>query len=307
MLKCRDLKKGFLFIIVIVAAAGRSFAADGISFIAIGDWGRQGSENQTAVAEQMSVWAMDNKANFVISLGDNFYENGVTSTGDPLWRVSFEDVYTSQYLQIPWYAALGNHDYHGNVQAQIDYSKSSSRWKMPARFYAFTEKLDDGSTVLFVIMDTSPISRSDDESKTLFSEDITKIDNNIQYNWMDSVLTHTDAKWKIVCGHHPVISGGYHGGQVEMQQEVEPVFVKDKVDAYICGHDHDMQHLKRKGINYFVSGAGSEPRNCEDTNYTYFFAPKTPGFLGIHLSSGELRASFTDKSGNELYTTSITK
>jgi len=293
--------------LILFAGIGSSFSQEKISFIAIGDWGRQGSENQLLVAAQMSTWAMDNKANFVISLGDNFYENGVASTDDPLWKISFEDVYTSSYLQVPWYAALGNHDYHGNVQAQIDYSATSSRWVMPSRYFSFTKKLDDGSIVLFVIMDTSPICKSDDESKTQFSEDVTKIDSKIQYNWMDSVLSATPAKWKIVCGHHPVISGGYHGGQIEMQQEVEPIFVKNKVDAYLCGHDHDMQHLKRKGINYFVSGAGSEPRNCEGTKYTSFFAPKTPGFLGIDLSSGEFKATFTDYSGNVLYTTSITK
>jgi hypothetical protein len=32
--------------------------------------------------------------------------------------------------------ALGNHDYRGVPQAQLDYAKTSSRWRMPAAFHS---------------------------------------------------------------------------------------------------------------------------------------------------------------------------
>lgn len=66
---------------------------------------------------------------FIISVGDNFYTNGVASVDDPMWKTSFEDIYKGANLFIDWYPVLGNHDYRGNPQAQIDYSKRSRRWK----------------------------------------------------------------------------------------------------------------------------------------------------------------------------------
>ena len=73
-------------------------------------------------------------AAFVISVGDNFYENGVASLQDPHWQQSFEHVYAAKSLQVPWYVVLGNHDYRGNVDAQLDYGKTHPRWNMPARY-----------------------------------------------------------------------------------------------------------------------------------------------------------------------------
>lgn len=52
----------------------------------------------------------------IIALGDNFYNNGVSSTNDYLWEDLWREIYLNPYpnlSQIPWYAVLGNHDYGG--------------------------------------------------------------------------------------------------------------------------------------------------------------------------------------------------
>ena len=99
----------------------------GLNFVVFGDWGRQGEQDQVEVAAQMASAAKATGAKFIISVGDNFYEDGVASTDDPHWRKSFEEVYQAPSLQVPWYAILGNHDYHGNCEAQIAYSKINPR------------------------------------------------------------------------------------------------------------------------------------------------------------------------------------
>jgi hypothetical protein len=40
---------------------------------------------------------------FVISTGDNFYENGLTGTDDEAFEQSFTNIYTAKSLQKPWY------------------------------------------------------------------------------------------------------------------------------------------------------------------------------------------------------------
>lgn len=75
--------------------------AGGVSFVAVGDWGREGQYNQALCASAMAGAAEKTGAPFVISVGDNFYENGVEDVRDPLWEASWRcDRATN--LDLPW-------------------------------------------------------------------------------------------------------------------------------------------------------------------------------------------------------------
>lgn len=41
---------------------------------------------------------------FVVSTGDNFYEDGLTSINDPVFEKSFTKIYSSKSLQKQWYS-----------------------------------------------------------------------------------------------------------------------------------------------------------------------------------------------------------
>ncbi|CAI0553049.1 unnamed protein product [Linum tenue] len=86
-----------------------------LAVLVVGDWGRKGAYNQTQVATQMGVTAEAVKIDFVISTGDNFYDDGLTGVDDPNFYHSFADIYTAPSLQKQWYNVLGNHDYRGNI------------------------------------------------------------------------------------------------------------------------------------------------------------------------------------------------
>ncbi len=43
--------------------------------VQVGDWGREGMQNQTAVAALMAQVADSQKPDFILSMGDNFYES----------------------------------------------------------------------------------------------------------------------------------------------------------------------------------------------------------------------------------------
>ena len=43
---------------------------------------------------------------FVLTTGDNIYDDGIANTSDPLFKECFTNIYTAQSLQKPWY--IGN-------------------------------------------------------------------------------------------------------------------------------------------------------------------------------------------------------
>ncbi|MCO5573604.1 hypothetical protein L7F22_027376 [Adiantum nelumboides] len=67
---------------------------------------------------------------FVVSVGDNFYNSGLTGVNDSAFTESFTDIYTASSLQTLWYAVLGNHDYRGDTLAQLsaEIAQRDPRW-----------------------------------------------------------------------------------------------------------------------------------------------------------------------------------
>ena len=76
--------------------------AELVGCLQLGDWGRDGMYNQSLVAASMGQLAARQRPLFVVNVGDNFYESGLTSTEDTQFDTSFRDMYTHPSLQIPW-------------------------------------------------------------------------------------------------------------------------------------------------------------------------------------------------------------
>jgi acid phosphatase len=283
------------------------FAADaktgGLNFLIFGDWGRKGEQDQLDVAAQMAVAAKDIDAKFIISVGDNFYEHGVSSVDDPQWQTSFEKVYAAPSLQVPWHVILGNHDYHGDCDAQIAYGKTSKRWSMPARYYKRVENIDAENTVEFFFLDTTPMKTGDDKAIPLLK--LGSQDNGKQLAWFEAALKASTAQWKIVIAHHPVYSGGIHGDTPYIVKHILPLLEKYNAQAYFNGHDHDLQHLQAGKVNLFCSGAGSKPRMTGTTSHTKFARGSCSGFTAVTLHADALDVRMIDDRGKLLYTTTV--
>jgi acid phosphatase len=276
------------------AATSVSTPAGALEFLAIGDWGRDGDRGQAQVATAMAAWAEAHPLRFVVSTGDNFYEDGVTSVTDPKWKSSFEDVYAAKSLQVPWYVALGNHDYRGNVDAQVGYSKGNARWRMPARSYTATETLGDGTRLQLFVLDTSPML---DTYRSILSR--TKIaaqDPAAQRAWLEKELASSTAEWKIVVGHHTVFSCGPHGDSAELVRDLVPLLDRYGVALYLNGHDHGLQDLVVNGRHYVTSGAGSELTRVAPDGRTRW-AEAVNGFVAGSLTGDALVLRFVDAAG----------
>jgi acid phosphatase len=276
---------------------------DGLNFLIFGDWGRNGQKDQVEVAAQMAKAAQAVRAKFIVSVGDNFYNDGVASVDDPQWQTSFEKVYSAPSLQVPWQVILGNHDYRGNCDAQIAYSKTNARWKMPARYHWQSEKIDAATTVDFFYLDTSPLIKSYHANASLRPQIVTQ-DHEKQLAWFKAALAASRAQWKIVIAHHPIYSGGEHGDMPDLIESVLPLLHEHKVQAYFNGHDHDLQHLQAGKVNLFCSGAGSTVRPTKDTDHTKF-ARSCPGFTTVNLQAGQMNVRMIDNHGTQVYATTV--
>jgi acid phosphatase len=284
----------------------QSPSPNALNFVVIGDWGRRGETDQMEVAKQMGEAAQNIGAKFVIAVGDNFYENGVSGVDDKHWKQSFENVYTAPSLQVPWYAILGNHDYHADCDAQIAYGQVSKRWNMPARYYMQSQQIDKNVTADFFYLDTTPMVRVYYDR---FFEEPTfanvKTQNvPAQLAWFKQALSASKAKWKIVFAHHPIYSGGEHGDTTELIESILPLLREHGVQVYFNGHDHDLQHLMAGDINLFCSGAGSQHRPTRATSHSKF-AKACSGFTTVALGPDKMDVRMIDNNGKVLYTTSI--
>lgn len=277
-------------------------------FFIFGDWGWNGYLGQREVADRMGIEAAKKRPDCIISVGDNFQFDGVRSVDDSLWSINYERVYHQQSLQIDWYCVLGNHDYQGNPQAEIDYSRKSGRWHMPARFYAVHKNINDTTGLDVYFLDTSPLQKqyySDPVYRAVIGQD-----TSAQLRWIDSALAASKSRWKIVVGHHGVFTSGIHSPELGgMAARFAPLFSRWGVDAYFCGHDHQLEYLKTAGsdVRYFVSGAGSIMlRSGKRSPYSKFLAT-TPGFMEVTLSSDSMNVRVIDYRGTVLYNEVIKK
>jgi acid phosphatase len=292
--------------VVALPSVSVAAAAPALNFLVVGDWGRDGSDHQRDVAVQMGVAGGSIGSRCVFSVGDNFYEDGVKSAADPQWRTSFENIYTASSLQVPWYAALGNHDYRGVPQAQLDYAKTSTRWRMPTRYYKVAGNEVGAPHVDFFVIDTSPlVNQYREKVHSVIAENVASQDVPTQLAWLDQELGRSTAPWKLVVGHHTIYSGGSgHGDTPETQQLIQPLLEKHRVQAYIHGHDHDLQHIRRGAIDYLCCGAGSEVRPVKAIEGTLFCQARS-GFATFQSEPAALTFQYRDYEGKVLYQAAI--
>lgn len=264
------------------------------SLCAVGDWGYL-----TLIRDRISNVIQNMiSTNFIIFLGDNFYPDGVQDTHDEQWSN-----YEQDFGNIPSYAILGNHDYLKDPFAQIMYTSVSTNWNMPFFYYDVIKEdchIFFIDTMILAPMTTKILTEFMDQSFDHYTTMFQNLQQQ-QMEWLEQKLqSQTTTKWKIVCGHYPIFSGGFHGDTIELYASLLPILERHKIDIYICGHDHSMQHIIRNNIHYYVVGSGSEVTGCRDIFGTKFHK-STGGFVNMMVDKNKLTSNFIDNNGNILY------
>ena len=266
----------------------------------------------------MAHEAAHRSADFVVALGDNFYDDGVKSTTDHRWKSTFEDVYSDKSLQKKWYVLAGNHDHYGNVQAQVDYTKISDRWTFPSLYYSFTKTAPNGHTVQFVMIDTVTLAGGIDDAE-MCSKNSSRCQLNYpgpadpvaaedQMSWIKATMANSTADHLIVCGHYPVYSVAEHGSTANLVANLKPLLDEHKAH-YMNGHEHTMEFIQPKGefTGYYTTGAahGCDPSQAHtDTipkGSLQFHGCKDGGFTRMEVNDDGMTVFYYDGTGKRVF------
>lgn len=211
-------------------------------FAVIGDFGND-SSNERRVADLVNSWQPD----FVITLGDNNYPDGATSTIDDNigqyyshYIGNYQGEYGSGSPINRFWPSLGNHDWHSiscnDTQCNGPYF---DYFTLPGneRYY----DVDFGLVHLFTV---------DSDSSEPDGNDI----GDPQSRWLQNKLVASTACFNVVYFHHAPYSSGEHGSYSDMQWP----FGEWGADVVMTGHDHDYERLDIDGVPYFVNGIGGQ-------------------------------------------------
>lgn len=273
-----------------------------INLLVVSDLGRNGYYDQKTIAALMGSVAEQTSPDAVLALGDTHHYQGIQSIDDPLWMTNYELIYSHPELQVEWYPVLGNHEYRGNTQAVIDYSNKSRRWEMPSRYYTKTFK-SGGASLKVVFLDTPPLIDKYHQ-KTDIYPDAEKQDIDMQLQWLENTLSNATEDWIVVVGHHPIYAytDKEDSERDDMQERVDRIISKHKVDMYICGHIHNFQHIRKENsdIDYIVNTSGSLSRDVQPIDGTIFCNGGT-GISLLSASKKALKLNMIDNQGNIIH------
>lgn len=285
---------------------------NGLNFLAIGDFGTGGAD-QKRVAQAMAKFVSkhDLKTDALWLLGDNFYNEDKAgfSTESPRWTKEIEEMYPPKVFPGPMHVVLGNHDYHdnpGGEKVQLAYAKKPGvRWNLPSKWY----RLDLGKPkplVTFLCLDSNlpMISGSKHQKTGILDGSLTAEEMEAQLAWFKIELSKPRAPFTIVVAHHPLYSNGSHGDTQALIDQWGSLLQEHKVHAYLCGHDHDLQHLELEGkfTSFVVSGGGGARVRESSSKRTIPFARQAQGFTCLSVSQEIIRFTHYDTDGEQLHT-----
>jgi 3',5'-cyclic AMP phosphodiesterase CpdA len=215
-----------------MAAGGTPVAGapqgESLRFLAVADTGG-GNPSQRAVGAQMAAVHQRKPVDLVILGGDNIYPNGDIAQANEKFTIPYRSLLKAG---VPFHAVLGNHDIRtANGNPQVAYKP----FGMAGRWYTLRR-----GPVEFFMLDTN-----------------VNADWGRQLPWLRRALAASTAPWKVVVGHHPIVSSGHYGDDPVARARLAPLFKRHGVQLYINGHDHNYERsVPIDGTTYLVVGGG---------------------------------------------------
>jgi hypothetical protein len=243
---------------------------------------------------------------FGIQLGDNIYPDGADANDGKDDQKRMDDLILKPLQplfddnnDLVVYSALGNHDWKSSrkgVALQQTWMKSQANFYMDEQGYYSYTMGEEGNNVEFFVLDTNMLLAAQPIYETPLNADGSEIDhqeaqlknmgeldqaerhespvngeNLKQLAWLNKGLKNSTAKWKVVYGHHILWSiGGTKYSEGHVLRELIMPMLCESADAYIAGHEHDLELLTddcsvygfadKPPLPLIISGAASKMR-----------------------------------------------
>jgi 3',5'-cyclic AMP phosphodiesterase CpdA len=254
------------------AAAGETtppLAQNSLRFAVIGDTGtgeRAQYETATMLARSRSVFPFE----FVLMVGDNMYGSERPQDFARKFEAPFKMLLDAN---VPFYASLGNHD-DPNQRFYKFFNMNGER------FYSFKKQ-----SVRFFALDSNYMDRD-------------------QLAWLKRELESSGSDWKIAFFHHPLYSsGGTHGSEVDLRQQVEPLFLQHGVSVVFAGHEHFYERVKpQRGIQYFTTGGAAKLRagDIQKTNLTAMGYDSDNSYMLVEIAGDVMTFQTLNRLGKRI-------
>ena len=249
------------------------------TFAVIGDFGSGIRKPSTAVRRQREVARALERAvdqhdvRLVLTTGDNIYASKrfllwTKDSGgeDDDWFFTFFQPYRYAINRVPVCPSIGNHDTQETeenddreqvldnfyLRERLATEEAAGRASLgPGLFYRFRVAED----VEFVCIDTS--------KEHFFRRGRLFEYPKHQQFLEDALPPHAQGgiNWRIPFCHHPPFCAGPLHRNTDRMEELVARFEAAGVRACFSGHEHNFQHSRWNGIDYFISGAGSKIRS----------------------------------------------
>ncbi len=264
-----------------------------VNLLAMGDWGT-GHDNQRRVTRVLSKYVRQSLDEFdgMLLCGDNFYPK-LKGTDDPKWQTMFEQMYDPAVFNFPFFPSLGNHDYENGkdlIEMAYTFRHPDSRWRFPSRWYR-VEVPSDQPLVTILMLDSNKGLLGDER----WAEEMA---------WLRNELAKPRrTQWTICAAHHPLYSNGDHGDNGVLQREWGPLFDQYGVDFYICGHDHDLQHLQFEyhWPSFLLVGGGGAGTRAMRIDRRGPFSRSINGFAHLRFTPDHVDVRFIGPDGSVVH------
>ena len=233
-----------LFLFTIFLLPEQFLISQQIKFAAIGDYGK-GASAEADVSDMIDSWNVD----FVITLGDNNYNNGYASTIDNNIGKDYNQwIYPYAGSYPPggcpdginrFFPSPGNHD-NNNTSSIADLQPYLNYFTLPnnERYYDFVWD----NIHLFSL---NSITAEPDGYKQP-SVQATWLENKLA----DCVINH--GHWRLVYFHHSPYSSQ------KQRSASRWTYAEFGAHAVLSAHSHTYERIFRNGIVYFVNGVGGK-------------------------------------------------
>lgn len=290
----------------------------------IGDAGEQDPRTPSLVLDSLySQASVAPERSIIVFLGDNVYPSGIPEEG----RAEYADArrrLSAQVNAVPKGAqgifVPGNHDWAGEAAFGLysirlqermitSLAKGNNVRLLPGNGCPGPAVVDAGRLRLvaldtqwwlheFIVRDSlSNCINTIGEVTSAIRQDVEQV---------------ADGRIVVVAAHHPLMTGGQHGGYCglsgffrrlsslnqdilggqnrTMRDSLASAFKKKKPLVYASGHDHNLQLMRGPEAQYLlVSGAGS-PDKTECAVYlreSYYTSQHRPGFMRLDIMKGK--------------------